>query len=361
MKLGIAIVATVATQDIFDYMEGSGMAAEDQKFLEENCVMLCGDGACITEEQRCDGKVDCIDRVDEHDCQIADDEANADHIKSGGRRQPPGRAPPGRGPPAQMPVSAVGGAMNSIYKMRGRMPGGAGMPESTFKAFDSQSFGRFQRKNKKVTEFLLEGKSNPRYELMMKMLYYMSSGSQSISDYFSYGCHCNLSGSGHGKAQDEIDSACSRNNGCRKCAQMDFNCSWNSAYFVNGWQQGSENGIVCVDQPGSCQRALCECDLQLVKDLVSESNTWSKKNHQFYGFDLDDGCKADSAGMAGRSLNGKSSSGNDQSKNESCCGIYPNRFPYATGQGRECCNDKTYNTHHMECCRGNELVPIGSC
>ena len=56
-----------------------------------------------------------------------------------------------------------------------------------------------------------------------------------------------------------------------------------------------------VDQPGSCQRALCECDLQLVKDLVSESNTWSKKNHQFYGFDLDDGCKADSAGMAGRS------------------------------------------------------------
>ena len=60
--------------------------------------------------------------------------------------------------------------MNSFYKMRGRMPGGAGMPESTFKAFDSQSFGRFQRKNKKVTEFLLEGKSNPRYELMMKMV-----------------------------------------------------------------------------------------------------------------------------------------------------------------------------------------------
>ena len=50
------------------------------------------------------------------------------------------------------------------------MPGGAGMPESTFKAFDSQSFARFQRKNKKVTEFLLEGKSNPRYELMMKMV-----------------------------------------------------------------------------------------------------------------------------------------------------------------------------------------------
>ena len=69
-----------------------------------------------------------------------------------------------------MPVPAVGGSMNSIYKMRGRMPGGAGMPESTFKAFDSQSFGRFQRKNKKVTEFLLEGKSNPRYELMMKMV-----------------------------------------------------------------------------------------------------------------------------------------------------------------------------------------------
>ena len=101
---------------------------------------------------------------------VADDEANADHIKSGGRRQPPGRAPPGRGPPVQMPVpQSASGPISSLYKMRGRMPGGM-MPESTFKAFDSQSFGRFQRKNKKVTEFLLEGKSNPRYELMMKMV-----------------------------------------------------------------------------------------------------------------------------------------------------------------------------------------------
>ena len=50
-------------------MEGSGLAADDQKFLEDNCVMLCGDGACITEEKRCDGKIDCIDRTDEHDCQ----------------------------------------------------------------------------------------------------------------------------------------------------------------------------------------------------------------------------------------------------------------------------------------------------
>lgn len=372
MKLGIAIgLATVAAQDIFDYMEGSGMDAEDKKYLEENCVMLCGDGACITEDKRCNGKIDCIDRTDEHNCEIDDDEANAENIKSAGKRiglpgrGPPGRGPPGRGPPPPPPASGPATAqnqMNSFYKMRGRMPG-AGMPESSFKAFDLNSFGRFQRKNKKLTEFLLEGKSNPRYELMMKMLYYMSSGSQSMSDYFSYGCHCNLSGSGHGKAQDEIDSACSRNNGCRKCAQMDFNCSWNSAYIVNGWQQGSENGIVCVDQPGSCQRALCECDLQLVKDLVTESNTWSKKNHAYYGFDIENGCKSETSGMAGRSLNGKSNgnSGNDQSKNESCCGVYPNRFPYATGQGRECCNDKTYNTHHMECCRGNELVPIGSC
>ena len=71
------------------------------------------------------------------------------------------------------------------------------------------------------------------------------------------------------------------------------------------------------------------------------------------------------------------SNGESEEKKEQCCGNYPSRFPFTTGsltiiyniriiilfqgQGRACCNNKTYSYHHMECCSDNELRPIGSC
>ena len=60
--------------DVFaDVFEGSGVMSseltqEDKDFLS-NCAMLCSDGACIMEEQRCDGKRHCVDGTDEHNCQ----------------------------------------------------------------------------------------------------------------------------------------------------------------------------------------------------------------------------------------------------------------------------------------------------
>ena len=44
------------------------LSQEDKEFLS-NCALVCSDGACIQEEQKCDGKRHCVDGSDERDCQ----------------------------------------------------------------------------------------------------------------------------------------------------------------------------------------------------------------------------------------------------------------------------------------------------
>ena len=74
----------------------------------------------------------------------------------------------------------------------------------------------------------------------------MSGGELNLADYQSYGCHCSVSGVGHGPPTDEIDLACQRNNQCRSCTQIDWTtCQQKQAYFVNGWAPNNVDGIIC--------------------------------------------------------------------------------------------------------------------
>ena len=64
-----------AFNGIFDSEGGSGdslldgeLSQEDKDFLS-NCAMVCSDGSCIQEEQKCDGKRHCVDGSDERNCQ----------------------------------------------------------------------------------------------------------------------------------------------------------------------------------------------------------------------------------------------------------------------------------------------------
>ena len=43
------------------------MTVEDEAFLA-SCALVCSDGACITEDQKCDGKRHCVDGADELNC-----------------------------------------------------------------------------------------------------------------------------------------------------------------------------------------------------------------------------------------------------------------------------------------------------
>ena len=73
---------------------------------------------------------------------------------------PPGRGPPNRGPPVP--------ANSSINRFRGRFP--AFTLSSTFKNFDDEAYERAQRKNRKMNAYVTGGESDPRFDLMNKMV-----------------------------------------------------------------------------------------------------------------------------------------------------------------------------------------------
>jgi len=333
MKLStiFAVNAVAKAQDAFNGIfdsEGSGeslldseLSQEDKEFLS-NCAMVCSDGACIQEEQKCDGKRHCVDGSDERNCQVNDD-SGSDNSKKRNMINPYANrfGPPGRGPPVPVPVPAG----SNLNRFRGRFP--AFTLSSTFKNFDDEAFERAQRKNRKMNTYVTGGETDPRFDLMNKMLFYMSAGDLNLADYQSYGCQC--SSKGRGAPVDDIDSACQRNNQCRSCTQIDWsNCSNQQAYFVNGWAQNNLDGIICVDQENTCSRALCECDLQFVKDIVSSASSWKRNRHSKFGFDQSE-CSSESSGGASIAARGLNQS---RPSTESCCGNYPQRFPYSTGK-----------------------------
>ena len=72
--------------------------------------------------------------------------------------------PPGRGPPVPVPVPAG----SNLNRFRGRFP--AFTLSSTFKNFDDEAFERAQRKNRKMNTYVTGGETDPRFDLMNKMV-----------------------------------------------------------------------------------------------------------------------------------------------------------------------------------------------
>jgi len=163
-----------------------------------------------------------------------------------------------------------------------------------------------------------------------------------LGKYVYYGCYCFTNAqydldAGYGKAVDEIDGSCKNFHQCYNCVKRDFvidkeqaNCDGTSrSYRFRGFIDPVTNQkhIECLNDPGSCKRAICECDKKLAMDLRENEFKWNIFNHQKWGGFEKESCRIQSRAAMDSSVADKQ-----------CCGSYPNRKPFDLNGPQECCD-----------------------
>ena len=73
-----------------------------------------------------------------------------------------------------------------------------------------------------------------------------------------------MSDPGLGRPVDALDAVCKQYKDCQKCARDEFGelCIGEFVQYKYGQSGGQK---ICKDTPGTCDRKLCECDLQFAK------------------------------------------------------------------------------------------------
>ena len=124
--------------------------------------------------------------------------------------------------------------------------------------------------------------------------------------YWTYGCNCLILGDrpmsdpGFGPPVDPLDAVCKAYKDCQKCARAEHGNSC-IGEFVR-YKYGERNGDkYCRGRPGSCDRALCECDLQFAKAHVAKAHVFDKDFHLFWstrpnGWEPKDNCPRGGSG-----------------------------------------------------------------
>merc|ERR1711881_530923 len=158
----------------------------------------------------------------------------------------------------------------------------------------------------------------------------------------NYGCHCFLDNSriagGSGPAQDDYDSLCKTLARCHKCIEMDYGVSafsqeWDDNIGKYRWQNGGAGSITCNDNDDQFKTDLCACDAAYAMALgaVWDDSTfnkalWGNRKNQEYSLDVATACV--SAGGAA---------------SDQCCGSYPARYPFVSGDVQCCENQQIFN------------------
>lgn len=124
--------------------------------------------------------------------------------------------------------------------------------------------------------------------------------------YWTYGCNCLILGDrpmsdpGHGPPVDALDTVCKAYKDCQKCARQAHGnmCIGEFVRYKYGERRGDK---YCRGTPGSCDRALCECDLAFAKAHVEKAHVFNQDYHLFWstrpnGWEPKDNCPRGGSG-----------------------------------------------------------------
>ena len=177
--------------------------------------------------------------------------------------------------------------------------------------------------------------------------------------------------SGQGEPVDRLDWVCKEWHQCRACTKLDENgdqCNPNEVYYDLHYTWGQVYSSYkcpddypysefCCHNDDFCARHNCQCDVSFAYKLA--------KIHRYDNYEPANVIKSDGTGFDESQcislLSGPDNAGAGQldedgkpvgfiDNRRSCCGVYPNRFPYRTD--RETCCDEDH---------GGFLVPYGAC
>lgn len=172
-----------------------------------------------------------------------------------------------------------------------------------------------------------------------------------INSLNEYACWCFFNddhGRGKGKALDGLDEVCKVLHDGYECAMRDAEeegrtcIPWEVDYIPSGLF-ATDIGQDCeIQNPGSnCAARACAVEGSFVANMLDffiGGGVLNDDYRQSNGFNFDEECGTKGTGK-----------GNVSSK--SCCGRYPDRFPFKTLNGdRACCGARTYNALSLKCC-----------
>jgi len=217
----------------------------------------------------------------------------------------------------------------------------------------------------------LEGR---KYNHIVKMAKSQMNTKHSLRQVFrmlqNYGCHCfpgqTRAAGGHGPAVDAQDSLCKDLARCHRCVEMEHGKDIIDVDHAKYRFHVNDGKISCQRNTDKgwhqSKRDLCECDARFATKL---GEMWNDDNYNDYywlhpkemkkiakgnlepipdKFDLVGTC---SAPMGGRA--------------DSCCGSYPEKYPYDSADKSCCENSTTYNTITQVCCEGGQVASPGDC
>lgn len=202
-----------------------------------------------------------------------------------------------------------------------------------------------------------------------------------VSAVADYGCWCRFNGKRpyKGVPRDPMDQACKVWYQNYECLEADFMCGGADTIEYNDtitqvqdpFEATTNYNTECAARnPDNCQAHACLIDANFIRDMFNylADNSLNQTLSGYFGFDGST-CRPGSNAQTttGNPMTTTANSGSTTAPATpapmTCCGTYPNRFPYKDTAARDCCDaaNDTFNPTLHDCCIDGSIADIGNC